>query len=451
MAGYFYEEITFYDDNGEKDVYLLDNENNGERIVVSPSVFECNYFICEDCDKAFPIDEMHDGISDDLDRCVCNSCGESENYFYCDGHERWEDNRWRNTYYVNGLGDCCSDFVADYCHSCYECGEVWLDDDTTAPIEYSEEVGSYVCSSCWDEDEHGANPFNPNHYGDIEASTRSLGMVCGYHSSSHTRLKTTFLPDIVDGEKSYPDEKTNLISGFELEIHNNGSNPTSDAALWVSEQLNADEPYVVFEDDCTISPGMEMISRPASCAEHMRRFDKLTECCAELVHRGFNSHNSNMCGLHIHLNKKYFGNSASKIELAEAKFLYIFLKNWENMVRFSRRSRFNWCRKTYKGEGTTYKDLVKGSAARGHGTAINLQNRNTIEIRLWRGTLNPETLKATFKFTWRLAELVKTKNICEIASMTFEELLGDDPDILTYWERVKDRQLPSGYNDTCNY
>ena len=85
----------------------------------------------------------------------------------------------------------------------------------------------------------------------------------------------------------------------------------------------------------------------------------------------------------------------------------------------------------------------------GHGTCVNIYGRddgskNTIEIRLWRGSLYPLTIKATLKFTARLAEIVKTKNITEISKMNFKDILGDDEDILAYWETVKDRKLPDG-------
>ena len=438
---YYDEEVKFYKSDGTTEWVRIVRDDYDTVGVYDIDSFNDNYFYCESCDEVCPIDEMHSGIYEDTGDCVCEYCAD-RHYAFCEGHERWEGYSPENLIYVEEVGYCCDDYVSQYCHFCDECGCTFADDNDG---RYSERRGLWICEGCWDEERDGEIP-DEQLFENLSADASELGRVCCYHTSAHNRLKSTFLPNIVDGEVSIPDIKTDLISGFELEVHNNGGNSTADMVRWVSEQLNEKEPYVVFENDCTIDPGFEMISRPASNEEHMRRFEKLKEVCAELVHRGFNSHNSNKCGLHIHLNKKFFGNSASKIELAEAKFLYIFLKHWENMVRFSRRKNFDWCSKTYKGS-YKYKDLVKSSNTRGHNTAINLANRNTIELRLWRGTLNPETLEATFKFTWRLALLVKTKNICEIANMTFEELLGDDPVVLSYWERVKDRELPAGYNN----
>lgn len=67
---------------------------------------------------------------------------------------------------------------------------------------------------------------------------------------------------------------------------------------------------------------------------------------------------------------------------------------------------------------------------------MNLTNSETIEIRLWRGTLNIETFEATLKFTARLAEICKTVSAVELAKYSFEDLLGDDSTVLSYCTQV---------------
>ena len=71
--------------------------------------------------------------------------------------------------------------------------------------------------------------------------------------------------------------------------------------------------------------------------------------------------------------------------------------------------------------------------------SVNLTNDNTIEIRLWRGTLNPQTFEATLKFTARLAELCKNTRAVELAKMTFDDLLGEDHTIRAYWNRINSK------------
>ena len=71
--------------------------------------------------------------------------------------------------------------------------------------------------------------------------------------------------------------------------------------------------------------------------------------------------------------------------------------------------------------------------------AVNLTNSETVEIRLWKGTLNPETFEATLRFTARLAEICKNTTAAELSKMSFEDLLGSNEVIRSYWERAKER------------
>ena len=71
--------------------------------------------------------------------------------------------------------------------------------------------------------------------------------------------------------------------------------------------------------------------------------------------------------------------------------------------------------------------------------AVNLTNSETVEIRLWKGTLNPETFEATLRFTARLAEMCKNTTAVELSKMSFEDLLGNNPVIRSYWERALSR------------
>lgn len=70
---------------------------------------------------------------------------------------------------------------------------------------------------------------------------------------------------------------------------------------------------------------------------------------------------------------------------------------------------------------------------------MNLTNSETVEIRLWKGTLNPETFEATLRFTARLAEICKNTTAAELSKMSFEDLLGSNEVIRSYWERAKER------------
>jgi hypothetical protein len=70
--------------------------------------------------------------------------------------------------------------------------------------------------------------------------------------------------------------------------------------------------------------------------------------------------------------------------------------------------------------------------------AVNLTNRNTIEFRMFRGTMNIETFFATMELVDNIVKLCKDKTTNEIQTMNFEDLLTTDR-LLKYWDRVKSR------------
>ena len=71
--------------------------------------------------------------------------------------------------------------------------------------------------------------------------------------------------------------------------------------------------------------------------------------------------------------------------------------------------------------------------------SVNLNNSDTVEIRLWRSSLNPQTFEATLKFTARLAQLCRDTRAVDLAKFTFDDLLGDDPTIRAYWNRISNK------------
>ena len=70
--------------------------------------------------------------------------------------------------------------------------------------------------------------------------------------------------------------------------------------------------------------------------------------------------------------------------------------------------------------------------------AINLTNRNTIEFRMFRGTLNIETFFATLQLVDNIVRYVKEHTNNDIQSLQFTDLLVTD-EMKSYWERVKNR------------
>ena len=204
--------------------------------------------------------------------------------------------------------------------------------------------------------------------------------------------------------------------------------------------------FLNYENDGSLNYGFEIISHPATLNYHLGLMPKYRKAFEYLLESEMKSHDIGTCGMHIHLDRRYFG---EKEDSSIAKLLYIFEKFRPQLMKFSRRTETqsaDWCRsrkQNYNTNAGWIKQAVMESKAytnyQSRYYSVNLTNSETIEIRLWRGSLNPQTFEATLRFTARLAEICKTVRAVELAKMTFEELLGLDKVILAYWNRINNK------------
>lgn len=352
----------------------------------------------------------------------CESCGEivlKESAVYTEGG-----------YYCPDCVSCC-----DVCGECYPSDSLYHTEDSSySYCEHCYDTETYVCADCGRhfryseslteiEDESYCEACADNHrdliegyhtfkeYGDIE--------FCGNESRSHTPYM-----------------------GFELEVDSTSAVKRN----WIVNELkNKFGDFFHYEEDGSLRYGWENISQPASLSYHMENMTAYKEMFSILSDNGLRSHDTNTCGFHIHIDREYFEN---KQDSAIAKLLYIFEKYRSELMIFSRRTEQesdSWARsrKSETNNKSWIKKAVKDSKGyQDHSLryyAVNLTNSETVEIRLWKGTLNPKTFESTLRFTARLAEICKNITAVELSKMTFDDLLGNNPVIRSYWERALSR------------
>jgi len=153
-------------------------------------------------------------------------------------------------------------------------------------------------------------------------------------------------------------------------------------------------------DGSLSSSGFEIVSHPASLDYHTNKlgWKELMDVCLDNDYR---SHDTETCGLHIHLSRTFLGNNEIEQELNTAKLIILFDRFWtSHIIPFSRRNVetiTRWADKpSLECVNTETEneivDKVKKYKSLGRYKAINLQNSETIEFRLFRGTLNFNTL-----------------------------------------------------------
>lgn len=428
-------------------------ERCGEIIDISNAKEVNGKYYCEHCfDRRF---------------AVCEDCGEIVDKYGWDSH------------FVSGRGWYCEECFDERFVVCEHCGEAVERDD--AFWINREEV--YVCDNCYDEYyvECGrcGDVINRNDSygvyvdGDRDQMESWCEHCAEYHSWTCEECGERFSDDVYDDEEGTCDRCRNsrpqfkLISdawiarrgvqgyswkpdplmcvtpneiegaekriyyGFELEVD---KAPAEIDRNDYANMVNDNSGYTYVKRDGSLSNGMEIVSHPATIDYHMSKKDTWEMIFNELLSAGFTSHDAKTCGLHVHISLHAM---EEMNPLAVSNMLFLMDHFWDKLVRFSRRteSQLNqWARRysQFHGDYKEWKRQAKDYQDRYY--ALNLQNRHTVEIRMFRGTLNLETFMATLQFVHLLTmRCVEITSLSRLQSITWEELIESDyPELNAY-------------------
>ncbi len=203
---------------------------------------------------------------------------------------------------------------------------------------------------------------------------------------------------------------------------------------------NADNLYI--KRDGSLDCGMELVTHPMTPGYHMKKMP-WGEILEEARSMGYTSHMAMTCGLHVHISRRAFGDNYYYQEAAIARLIFFVEKFWPEMLRFSRRtqSQLNDWAKRYGAQLTPTDQLkhAKNSDA-GRYAAVNLQNRNTVEIRIFRGTLKLNTLLATLQMVNHLCDVAVSFTDWDLQDMGWYDFLNriTEPELIQY---LKERNL----------
>lgn len=225
------------------------------------------------------------------------------------------------------------------------------------------------------------------------------------------------------------EDGSSLVLGVELEM--DGGDRTA-AVARIAERWGED--WLYFKSDSSLDRGVELVTHPISPLVLMSGEGRAMweHVCASATAEGMRSHDTRTCGLHVHVNRDFFGAGARARMLAEYKLLTVADRFFEPLAIFSRRKRDRldrWARRT---ELPSSRDGWLASAetasriardTRYH--AVNTTNEATIEFRLFRGTLKPETLFATFQLVAGLCHFARAATPGRLQRIGWYELVDE--------------------------
>jgi len=373
-----------------------------------------SFYICKDCGGLYNITDMTEKDTAEwyCEECynekfgICNSCEETCNVgdmrqdpngnWLCEDcfYENWQvcgecNKIISNDESYNGTNDdggtYCQNCWSDRFATCDNCGETVYQDD----ICYIEGDDQYYCPSC---------------YEDIE---------CGI-----IKVKTYKPNPIFDKEKY----ENTLYMGFELEIEVKGN--TKDYAENLFDFLQKKELHkrYYFKKDGSLNNGFEIVSHPATLKKY-HASHKIYDILQYLKKTDAESYDGKTCGLHIHINREFF----TKKELGK---LSLFFNNAENeLIRFSQRTEKQiegFC----KYENLTEKGYIEYMSGnfemlKGYDryVAVNLTNTETIEFRIFRGTLDYKRFLASLMLIDALCNFIKETSYRSMNWQAFKNYL----------------------------
>lgn len=149
-------------------------------------------------------------------------------------------------------------------------------------------------------------------------------------------------------------------------------------------------------------------------------------------------------GCHIHVSRDAFGDTEAAQDACIARILYFFEKHWDELLAFSRRTHRQldrWAaRYGYKEQPRDILEHAKKGSHAGRYACINLTNTDTIEFRMFRGTLKLNTLIATLQLVDRICDVALCMSDDAIKALSWTTFVAgcETPELVQY---LKERRL----------
>jgi len=345
---------------------------------------ELETFECADCDNTLEADSNH------YENCrserICENC--SSDYHACDS---CDDIIHRDdVYWHDDCSYCESCFDESYNH-CDECGSSFHNDDRN------------VISNMYDCDE--------------DRCERCISESSGIKNYGYKPRPKFFR--VSDNDNTY--------LGLELEVESKSNCTTSHRDM--VRKIDCDELY--FKRDGSLDDGFEIVSHPMTISYIKKNKSKWSNILHELRSNGYRSYDTYTCGMHIHISKNVF------TTWHLYRFMKFFVDNSDFVTKISQRKVENldkWAAltdnpreggKEYTQESLMYKAKNKRGNSKRY-LAVNLQNDNSVEIRIFRGTLNDSSFFKNIEFVQALFDYTKSITETDMSLKSFLSFIKDN-------------------------
>ncbi len=335
----------------------------------------------------------------DEDEEICQPCENKTGECGDCGERQWERN-------LNDVGQV--DAVCDSCYqfygTCERCQDVYHEND----LYSCDRSGDFHCDGCrWDCEEDDAIDNN------------------GLHSYGY-KPPLTFLGPSDDG----------LYMGVELEID---KGEIEEVVPALKDMREHDKVFYLKEDGSLGRNGVEIITHPATLVAHLDGTIPWQQILTTAKQHGYTSHDAKTCGLHVHLSRAGLGANVVKREATLSNMILFVWRHWEKVRKLSRRTngQMMWCQPNHEVVRDFEPSKVENAKRVGRHVVLNNTNSDTIELRLFRGTLRLETLVATLQFSHHLVTFCRGKEAIDIVTGSWQGFTREVPQELKDYLEVR--------------
>lgn len=381
---------------------------------------------------------------------ICDDCA-----WYCEHCEDVLFEADTDWYQVDGERWCQS-CVYDDAQWCDRCEEY-----TSDGTNYIQDIGVYWCNDC--------ASYRANWCDNCEHWTADTCDSCDQSDTNYEGERVihdySYRPDIV---LHSTDSNERLYFGFELEMELEDNR--RDAAIYAHAQLEPED-YGYLKNDGSLDQGFELVTHPMSFDFLMDEDDsgKLWSTIRNLQKvYDARSFNTRTCGFHIHISRTGFNSGAHM-----HRFLNLVYSNENFYSKLAGRKSDQWAKFTdvlqreYDSQGNSFK-IIKSFKAKLNDddwrhesdrySAVNTRPRETLEMRIFKGTMSIPALKAHIQLAHASVEYTRNLSVKDVRdgalnTENFLEYIKQNnhlyPELLTrieskgIWETLERRANPT--------
>ena len=331
--------------------------------VITKTEFLCSWCAVS-CSDCDEVVAENTTISINGELTICENC--SDGYFFCDCCEEWFHND--NAVDINGGSSIyCNNCAANYSFYCEHCEEYHPDDFYCEYYENNQEnyAGGLIRN-------YSYKP-RPNFYGSSE---------------------------------------NGLFFGFELEVESTGES----LSIGAESVANHWGDFAYLKTDGSLQYGFEIVTHPFS-------FDYYREMNFSILDtlrgQGFRSWDTSTCGFHIHISRKGFS-SAGHLW----RFANLILDNRSQWAKLAGRNGSSYA--NFDKSANKVGKILAHKAYPERYVAVNLSNTETVEVRIFKGSLNQRRICSHIEAIYSAVEYTRNLTFADVSggALAFDRFAG---------------------------